>query len=85
MALLGRPVRTDAGGTEESRDGAIQHNRRRLEMTKTQKIGDSAKFLTVAGSELVVAAVIGAAMIVEVAVAKTVLTPLFRKPTSHTA
>gem|GEM_PF-2313126 len=54
-------------------------------MTKTQKIGDSAKFLTVAGSELVVAAVIGAAMIVEVAVAKTVLTPLFRKPTSHTA
>lgn len=54
-------------------------------MTKTQKIADSAKFLTVAGSELVVAAVIGVAMIVEVAVAKTVLTPLFRKPTSHTA
>lgn len=54
-------------------------------MTKTRKIADSAKFLTVAGSELLAAAIVGAAMIVEVAVAKTVLAPLFRKPTSRTA
>ena len=54
-------------------------------MAKTRKIADNAKFLVVAAGGLAGAAVVGAAMVVEVAVAKTVLAPLFRKPTSHTA
>ena len=54
-------------------------------MAKTRTIADNAKFLAVAGAELAAAAVIGAAMVVEVAVARTVLAPLFRKPRSHTA
>ncbi|HEV1996892.1 MAG TPA: hypothetical protein VGR61_02035 [Candidatus Dormibacteraeota bacterium] len=54
-------------------------------MTRVHNVADTTKFFVLAGTGLAAAAVIGAAMVIEVAVARTILAPLFRQPATHAA
>lgn len=80
---LGIDPRTDAGSTEEPRLGPVKKGV--PDMTRMHNAAETAKFFAEAGTRLAAAAAIGAAMVIEVAIARTVLTPLFREHAKNAA